>query len=51
MALRLRAEAPQRPVWALVDKNAWKDLPGDQRDAWEVKGRSPSAILVTLRVP
>ena len=51
VALRLRAEAPQRPVWALVDKNAWKDLPGDQRDAWEVKGRSPSAILVTLRVP
>jgi len=49
VALRLRAEAPQRPVWALVDKNAWKDLPAGQQEAWAVQGRSPSCLLVSLR--
>ena len=49
MALRLQAEDPLRPVWALVDKNAWKDLPADQKAAWAVKGGSPSCFLVTLQ--
>ena len=49
MARRLRTEDGQRPVWALVDRNAWRDLPQAQKDAWEVKGASPSCTLVTLR--
>jgi 4-amino-4-deoxy-L-arabinose transferase-like glycosyltransferase len=49
MALRLRAEDAQRPVWALVDRNSWKNLPEAQKAAWEVKGASPSCTLVTLR--
>jgi hypothetical protein len=32
-----------------VDKNAWKDLPADQKAAWAVKGGSPSCFLVTLQ--
>jgi len=48
-ALRLRAEDPGRPVWALVDKHAWKDLPSAQREAWSVKGASPSCLLVALQ--
>ena len=48
-ALRLRAEDPGRPVWALVDKNSWKDLPAAQREAWAVKGVSPSCLLVALQ--
>jgi hypothetical protein len=48
-AQRLRQETPQRPVWALVDKNAWRDLPAEQRDAWRLEGRSPSCVLVALR--
>jgi hypothetical protein len=36
-------------VWALVDKNAWRDLPAEQRDAWRLEGRSPSCVLVALR--
>jgi 4-amino-4-deoxy-L-arabinose transferase-like glycosyltransferase len=48
-ALRLRQEAPQHPVWALVDKNAWKALEPAQRDAWVLEGRTPSCLLVSLR--
>ncbi|MDR3673595.1 MAG: glycosyltransferase family 39 protein [Holophaga sp.] len=49
MARRMRAEDPGRPVWALVDKNNWKDLPDEQREAWAVKGVSPSCLLVALQ--
>jgi hypothetical protein len=49
MALRLRAENPARPVWALVDRDAWKDLPEAQRQAWAVAGRSHACFLVVLR--
>jgi 4-amino-4-deoxy-L-arabinose transferase-like glycosyltransferase len=47
---RLRAEDPSRPVWALVDKNSWKDDFGPvQREPWEVRGTSPSCLLLRLR--
>jgi 4-amino-4-deoxy-L-arabinose transferase-like glycosyltransferase len=49
MALRLRAEAPGRPVWALVDRHDWRDLPEAQRQAWALKGGSRSCMLVALR--
>ena len=49
IALRMKAEEPQRPVWALVDKNSWKDLPEAQKAAWELQGASPSCALVSLR--
>jgi 4-amino-4-deoxy-L-arabinose transferase-like glycosyltransferase len=48
-ALRLRQEDPGRPVWALVDKNAWKILDPAERGAWDLQGRSPSCVLVSLR--
>lgn len=48
-ALRLRAEDPGRPVWALADKHAWRDLPEAQRAAWTVKAVSPSCLLVALQ--
>lgn len=49
MALRMRAEDPGRPVWALVDRNDWKNLSEAQREAWAVRGVSPSCLLVALR--
>ena len=49
MALRMRAEDPGRPVWALADPNNWKDLPEEQRQAWMVKGSTHSCLLVALR--
>jgi 4-amino-4-deoxy-L-arabinose transferase-like glycosyltransferase len=49
VAQRLRQETPARPVFALVDRNAWKDLPGDQREAFEVLARSREAVLARLR--
>ena len=41
LARRLAAEDPARPVWALVDRRTWTELPQDQRDAWRVEDRSP----------
>lgn len=49
VARRLAAEDPARPVWALVDRHTWAELPGEQRDAWRVIDRSPTCWLVTLR--
>ena len=49
VAQRLRREAPDRPVAALVDRWAWRDLPADQKAAFEILGRAGSAILVRLR--
>ena len=48
-AQRLRQEDPSRPVMALVDRWAWKDLPQEQRDAFELEGRAQGCILVRLR--
>ncbi len=49
LALRLRSENPQRPVWALVDKGTWRDLPDAQRQAWEARAAAPGCLLVRLR--
>ena len=49
MAQRLRAEAPTRPVWALVARNAWKDLSVEQKQPWEVVDSTLSAWLVRLK--
>ena len=49
VAERLRVEDPARPVWALVARNTWKELPEEQKIAWEVVNRSPSAWLVHLK--
>ena len=48
-ALRMRAEDPGRPVWALVDRHAWRDLSEAQRAAWAVRALSPSCQLVALQ--
>lgn len=48
--LRLREQDPSRPVWALVDKNSWKDdFNPEQRGPWEVRGKSPACVLVRLK--
>jgi 4-amino-4-deoxy-L-arabinose transferase-like glycosyltransferase len=49
VARRLRAEDPSRPVVALVDPNTWKDLPEDQREAFEVLARDHDGVLARLR--
>jgi len=49
VALRLSQEAPARPVWALADKNNWKDLPAEQKELWDVVDKTPSAFLVRLK--
>lgn len=46
---RLQAEAPLRPVWALMSTSFWKHLPPKQTQVWEVVDRSPSAWLVHLK--
>ena len=48
-ALRLRAEAPDRPVWALVDRHACRDLPAAQRQAWALNDAAPACVLVALQ--
>lgn len=49
VALRLRTEAPARPVWALVAGHAWKRLPPGRQQAWEVVDHTRSAWLVRLK--
>jgi len=48
-AERMRTEDPSHPVWALISKNAWRDLPEEKRQAWVVVDHSPSAWLVHLK--
>lgn len=48
-ALRMLAEQPGRPVWALVTVDSWKALAENQRSAWELVGRSPSTLLLRFR--
>jgi hypothetical protein len=46
---RLRSEDPARPVWALVDRDTWRNLPDPVLEAWAVRGRSPACVLVSLK--
>jgi 4-amino-4-deoxy-L-arabinose transferase-like glycosyltransferase len=48
-AQRLRQEDPSRPVVALVNDWAWRDLPEGDRTAWEVLGHTRVCRLVRLR--
>ncbi|BDU74018.1 glycosyltransferase family 39 protein [Mesoterricola silvestris] len=49
MARRLRAEDPSRPVAALIDRWAWRDLPEDQKAAFAVTARTDKNLLAVLR--
>jgi hypothetical protein len=49
VAQRMRAESPERPVWALVDEGAWKQQSMEQRGAWEVRVHREKALLIRLR--
>jgi 4-amino-4-deoxy-L-arabinose transferase-like glycosyltransferase len=49
MGRRMRAAEPGRPVWALVDRNDWRDMGDDERAAWQVHGGSHACVLVSLR--
>jgi 4-amino-4-deoxy-L-arabinose transferase-like glycosyltransferase len=49
MAMRMKAEYPARPVWALIAPHAWKDLPAEQQNAWEVVDQRHSARLMRFR--
>ncbi|WP_306599451.1 glycosyltransferase family 39 protein [Geothrix sp. 21YS21S-2] len=49
MAQRLRAEDPSRPVAALIDRWAWRDLPEDQKAAFQVTVRTDKNLLAVLR--
>jgi len=49
VAAGLRAADPSRPVWALIDSDAWPRLSPEARGAWEVVDRSRAAYLARLR--
>ena len=49
VARRLQAAEPTRPLWALIDSDAWPRLTPQERGAWEVVDRSRAAYLVRLR--
>lgn len=49
VAARLRAEAPDRPVWALSKPGIWKTLTPESQAAWEVVDTTRSALLLRLR--
>jgi len=49
MAQRMRAEDPSRPVAALIDRWAWRDLPEDQKAAFQVVVRTDKNLLAVLR--
>ncbi|HNX30259.1 MAG TPA: glycosyltransferase family 39 protein [Holophaga sp.] len=48
VAQGLRAEAPGRPVWALIAPQAWNRLSPGQQGAWRVVDRTRSARLARL---
>jgi hypothetical protein len=48
VARGLRSENPSRPVWALVSRGAWKELPPEQRQAWQPVDHNQSTWLVRL---
>jgi len=49
VAARLRSEDPSRPVWALIDSDAWPRLHPEARGAWEVTDRTKAAYLARYR--
>ncbi len=49
VASQLRATDPARPVWALIDADAWPRLSPEQRGAWEVMDRTQAAYLARFR--
>lgn len=49
VAARLRATDTARPVWALIDSDAWPRLSPEQRGAWEVIDRTKAAYLARFR--
>jgi len=49
VAQRLRQEDPTRPVWAISERPAWRDLPPETQAAWEVMGEAPNKVLLRLR--
>jgi 4-amino-4-deoxy-L-arabinose transferase-like glycosyltransferase len=46
VAQRLQIEHPGRPVWALSDNNAWRDLATESKLAWEAVDASSKTILL-----
>lgn len=48
-ALRLRAEHPERPVWALIDTDAWPHMSPEARGQWAIEDRTHAALLARLR--
>ncbi len=49
VAAHLRATDPTRPVWALIDADAWPHLSPEQRGAWDITDRSRAAYLARFR--
>ena len=49
VAQNLRASDASRPVWALIDSDAWPRLTPEERGAWEVIDRTRAAYLVRFR--
>lgn len=48
-AARLRAEAPERPVWAIAARRFWERQPEARRAAWEVVASTRSHRLLRMR--
>lgn len=48
-AMRMRADNPERPVWAMVSKGAWKSFSENQLNAWELVDQCPAAYVLRLR--
>lgn len=48
-ARRLRAETPERPVWALSERQDWETLDPVQQEAWEVVEARRRVVLLRLR--
>jgi hypothetical protein len=49
MASQLRAADPSRPVWALIDHEAWPMISPEHRGAWEVVDRTRNVFLARFR--
>jgi len=49
VASQLRGADASRPVWALIDSDAWPRLSPEQRGAWEVVDRTKAAYLARYR--
>ena len=49
IAQRMRLEDPSRPVMVLAKDDEWDKLPEATRAQWQELGRSPSAVLASLK--